>query len=79
MRICEVFPSIVFLKSSIVFCDDSCCISKLKFKCFLKSLQLCMAHKPIFLALSAHARDGYSSRPVCLSVCQALILEITDN
>ena len=31
------------------------------------------------LTLSAHAREGYSSRPVCLSVCHALILENTDN
>ncbi len=31
------------------------------------------------LTLSVHARESYSSRPVCLSVCHALILEITDN
>ncbi len=29
--------------------------------------------------LSAHAREDYNSHPVCLSVCHALILEITDN
>ncbi len=27
----------------------------------------------------AHGREGYSSHLVCLSVCHALILEITDN
>ncbi len=33
----------------------------------------------LLLTISAHAQQGYSSRPVCLSVCHALILEITDN
>ncbi len=37
----------------------------------------------LLLTLGAHAREGYSSRPVCLSVClsvcHTLILEITDN
>ncbi len=33
----------------------------------------------LLLTLSAHAQQGYSSRPVCLSVCHDLILEITDN
>ncbi len=31
------------------------------------------------LTLSTHVQEGYSNRPVCLSVCHALILEITDN
>ncbi len=31
------------------------------------------------LTLGVHAREGYSSHPVCLSVCYTLILEITDN
>ncbi len=35
------------------------------------------------LALSMHVREGYSSHPVCLSVClsvcHAMILEITGN
>ena len=33
------------------------------------------------ITLSEHVREGSSSRPVfvCLSVCHALILEITDN
>ena len=35
---------------------------------------------PLLLILSAHVREGYSSRPVAsLFVCHTLILEITDD
>ncbi len=33
----------------------------------------------VVVTLSWHAQEGYSGRPVCLSVCHALILKITDN
>ena len=33
----------------------------------------------LLLTLGVHVCEGYGSHPVCLSVCHALILEITEN